>query len=135
MTAAGVGVLLVDDQAPFRRMAKAVVDEADGFELVGEAASGEQAVRLAEHLHPSLVLMDIHMPGIGGIEATRRILADQPDVVIVLCSTVEFPELPGTAAVSGARAYLHKEGFGLDTLRYVWAGRDSGPFRCVPRPR
>lgn len=127
MTGAGVGVLVVDDQAPFRRAARAVIERVDGFELVGEARTGEEAVALAGDVHPSLVLMDINMPGIGGIEATRQIVHADPDVVVVLCSTRDVADVPGTVAASGARAYLSKEAFGVDALRDMW---DS--FRAVP---
>jgi DNA-binding NarL/FixJ family response regulator len=75
-----VGVLIVDDQAPFRRAARAVVTATPGFEVIGEAESGEEAVELAEDLAPEVVLMDINLPGINGIEATRRITAAHPNV-------------------------------------------------------
>src|SRR5207342_2788677 len=70
-----VPVLIVDDQAPFRRAARMVVTATPGFDVVGEAESGEEAVELYEALSPGLVLMDINMPGINGIEATRQITA------------------------------------------------------------
>ena len=79
-----VAVLIVDDQAPFRRAARAVVGMTPGFEVVAEAETGEQAVELAGAYHPGLVLMDINMPGISGIEATSRITAEQPGTVVVL---------------------------------------------------
>ena len=65
-------VLVVDDQAPFRAAMKAVLQRATEFELVGEAANGTEAVRMAEELSPALVLMDINMPEMNGIEATRH---------------------------------------------------------------
>src|ERR1035438_7582240 len=71
-------VLVVDDQAPFRFAAKAVLRRLDGFELVGEAASGAEGIALVDELHPDLVLMDINMPGMNGIEAGRQIVAGQP---------------------------------------------------------
>ena len=129
MTATDVGVLVVDDQAPFRRAARAVVERVDGFELIGEAQTGEEAVALAGNLHPSLVLMDINMPGIGGIEATRQILDADPEVVVVLCSTREVSDVSGTMTASGARAYLSKEAFGVDALRRLWESFRSGPGR------
>jgi two-component system invasion response regulator UvrY len=123
-----VGVLLVDDQAPFRLAAKAVFRRLEEFEVVGEASSGEEAVSLASDLHPSLVLMDINMPGISGIEATRRIVSANPGVVVILCSTYELADLPTDATTSGAKAYVKKERFGAETLRCLWQHRDSDTF-------
>ncbi len=102
-------VLIVDDQAPFRSIARQVVDLTPGFEVVGEAESGEEAVDLAAALAPSLVLMDINLPGINGIEATRRILAAAPTTRVVLLSTYRESDLPADALSSGARRYVHKE--------------------------
>lgn len=129
MNGAGVGVLVVDDQAPFRRAARAVVDRVEGFELLGEAETGEEAVALAGDLRPSLVLMDINMPGMGGIEATRRIVDADPEVVVILCSTRDVGDVPATVETSGARAYLSKETFGVDTLHRLWSAFKGGPDR------
>lgn len=123
-----VTVLIVDDQAPFRRAAAAVVKMTRGFEVVGEAASGEEAVELVGSLAPQLVLMDINMPTISGIEATRRIRAEHPDAVVVLVSTYQADDLPGDAGTAGAVAYVNKEEFGPEVLERVWDGRPSaGP--------
>jgi two-component system invasion response regulator UvrY len=111
-----VGVLIVDDQAPFRRAARAVVTATPGFEVIGEAESGEEAVDLADDLGPGLVLMDINLPGINGIEATRRISAAHPEVVTVLLSTYREEDLPTGAGDCGAAAYVNKEEFGPAVL-------------------
>ena len=114
-------VLIVDDQEPFRAVARMVVGIADGFELVGEAESGEEAVALARTEAPAVVLMDINLPGINGIEATRRVLEDRPDTVVVLLSSYDAESLPADAATSGAARYVHKEEFSADVLREIWA--------------
>ena len=94
-------VLVVDDQAPFRMAAKAVLRRLDGFELAGEASGGPEAIRLVDELHPALVLMDINMPEMSGIEATRQIIAAHPDVVVFLCSTYDAADLPPDATQAG----------------------------------
>lgn len=121
-----VSVLIVDDQAPFRRAAAAVVKVTRGFEVVGEAGSGEEAVELVGAVAPRLVLMDINMGGISGIEAARRIVAASPDVTVVLLSTYQADDLPADAATSGAIAYVTKEEFGPQVLQDVWGRRNGG---------
>lgn len=125
MEDAAVSVLIVDDQAPFRRAAAAVVRVTGGFEIAGEAGSGEEAVELAAQLAPQLVLMDINMGGISGIEATRRITTTAPEVVVVLLSTYQAADLPADAATSGAVAYVNKEEFGPQVLEDVWSRRSA----------
>ena len=119
-------VLVVDDQAQFRLAAKAVLRRLDEFELAGEASSGHQAVELADRLRPELVLMDINMPQMSGIEATKEILAAHPDTVVILCSTYDVRDLPADASASGAAGYVNKDRLGTDMLRQIWAHRDDG---------
>jgi len=120
-----VSVLIVDDQAPFRAVARTVVQLAAGFAVVGEAASGEEAVEMAASLHAALVLMDINLPGINGIEATRRIVAAAPDTVVIMLSTYGADDLPSDAATCGAARYVHKEDFGPAILHEIWAEHSS----------
>ena len=107
---------------------KAVLRRLPCFQLAGEASSGSEAIALVDDLHPALVLMDINMPEMNGIEATRRIVAAHPDVVVFLCSTYDLADLPRSATVSGASGYVNKERFGADALRQLWQDRDSGAF-------
>jgi DNA-binding NarL/FixJ family response regulator len=116
-----VKVLIVDDQEPFRQAARMVVEVTDGFEVVGEAETGEAGVDAARELRPNLVLMDVNLPGIEGPEATRRILADSPDVVVFLVSTYDPAEYEPKAAECGAAAYIPKSTFGPDRLEEAWA--------------
>jgi two-component system invasion response regulator UvrY len=122
--AAGVtAVLVVDDQAPFRVAARGLVERLAGFRVVGEAASGEEAVALAAELAPALVLMDIKLPGIDGLEATRRILAAAPGTVVLLLSTYQPDDLPAGVPEVGAAAYLRKEDLTPEALRAIWDAR------------
>jgi DNA-binding NarL/FixJ family response regulator len=121
-----VRVLVADDQAPFRRAAAAVVIAATGFELVGAATSGEQAVALTAAVHPELVLMDILMAGIGGIEAAHVIATAHPAVVTILLSTYREEDLPPRARSCGAAGYVHKSDFGAAVLDELWQRRAQG---------
>jgi two-component system, NarL family, invasion response regulator UvrY len=125
MEATSVPVLIVDDQAPFRSAARAVITVTPGFTVVGEAESGEQAVELADSLQPSMVLMDINMPGIDGYEATRKITEAHPDILVILVSTYSQSDLAAYARLCGAGAYVHKEELAPKVLRELWdAGGD-----------
>ena len=116
-----MSVLIVDDQAPFRRAARAVISATPGFEVAGETESGEAAVELVDELRPGLVLMDINMPGINGIEATRRITRLHPELAVILLSTYQESDLPADARDCGAIGYVNKEGFGPDVVEALWA--------------
>ncbi len=122
-----INVLIVDDQAPFREAARTVVELTDGFEVVGEAETGEASVEAAARLNPDLVLMDVNLPGIDGLEATRQILGAAPGrVVVLLLSTYEYDEYAPKAEAAGAAAYIPKSEFEPDRLEEAWAAASSG---------
>ena len=114
---APVRVLIVDDQEPFRRAMAAVVDAADGFEVVGAAATGEESLLTAAVLEPDLVLMDVNLPGVDGIEATRRLVAERRPVVLLLST---YDEDQVDAAGCGAAAYIPKGAFSPERLAAEW---------------
>jgi two-component system, NarL family, invasion response regulator UvrY len=115
-----VRVLVVDDQPLFLTVATTVVERTPGFSVVGQAANGEEAIACIAALAPDLVLMDINMPVLDGIEATRRIGAEWPDVVVILLSSYAKADLPDGVADGGAADYLHKEELAPATLRTLW---------------
>lgn len=118
---ADVRVLIVDDQEPFRRAIAAVVSETEGFVVVESTSSGEEALLAVTRLRPGLVLMDVHLPGIDGIEASRRITRDADPPVVVLLSTYDQEEFDLSGC--GAASYLAKAAFGPDLLTAAWARR------------
>ncbi|MGI8792453.1 MAG: response regulator [Acidimicrobiales bacterium] len=128
MTSNPVSVMVVDDQPAFRDAARAVLARIGSeFALIGEAGSGEEAVDLVGSMEPSLVVMDINMGGISGIEAASRIKAGHPEVMIILVSTYREDDLPTDVRTSGASAYVHKEDLSARVLRRLWAeGGDPG---------
>ena len=119
-------VLVVDDQEPFRRAAAAVVELTDPFVVAGTVESGEGCLTVVPALRPDLVLMDVGLPGIDGMEAARRLatLAQPPAVVLV--STHDVEEFGDAARSCGAVAYIKKSVFGPDRLVAAWALASSG---------
>ena len=121
-----VRVVIVDDQEPFRMAARDVIEVTGGFEVVGEAETGEESVELVKSLQPDLVLMDLNLPGIDGLEATKRIRAGAPGhVVVLMVSTYEADEFAPRAAEAGAAAYISKSDFGPDKLEEAWAAAST----------
>ncbi len=114
-------VLIVDDQDAFRATARLVIEFTDGFEMAGEAVDGTEAVRRFGELEPDLVLMDIMMPGMDGIEATRRILTTNPRARIIVLSTYDADVYQSRALDAGAIAFVSKADFGPDSLIKAWA--------------
>ncbi|WP_312858457.1 response regulator [Pseudonocardia pini] len=121
-----VDVLIVDDQRPFRTVARTVVGMVGGWRVAAEAESGEQAVAEAARVRPAVVLMDINLPGISGIEATRQLLAADPAALVVLLSTYALEDLPGDAAHCGAVAYINKEDLTPARLRALRPVEQAG---------
>jgi two-component system invasion response regulator UvrY len=121
----GVRVLTVDDQAVFRGIAREVIDATPGFESVGEAASGEEALEAAARLAPELVLLDVRMPGIDGIEVARRLRTTHPGTHVVLISTEDSIDHPSAAQIAPGVPLLRKQDFGPRLLKRIWHERGS----------
>jgi DNA-binding NarL/FixJ family response regulator len=120
---AEVRVLVVDDQEPYLRAMTAVVEATEGFVVVGVAQSGEQSLEAAATLHAQLVLMDVNLPGIDGIEAARQLTRRPDGPAVVLLSTYDADEFD--TSDSGAVAYVPKAAFGPDRLAAAWASAGS----------
>jgi CheY-like chemotaxis protein len=115
-----IKTLTVDDHRSFREALRDLIAAAPGFVLVGQACSGEEAVRAVECLTPELVLMDVVMPGMGGIAAAQAIISRCPEVVVLLIS-VDDPALhPGALALDGAVACARKQDLRPRQLRQLW---------------
>jgi two-component system, NarL family, invasion response regulator UvrY len=117
---AAVTVLAVDDQPIFLRAAHQLIADTPGFEQVGEATSGPEALDMAAALDPDLVLLDVRMPGMDGIETARRMVALDARAVVVLVSLEETPELPASLATVGAAVHLRKQDLSTRALREIW---------------
>jgi two-component system invasion response regulator UvrY len=116
-----VGVMVVDDQPQFRWIMREVIGAVPDFEIVGECSSGEQSLGEAAARRPDLVLMDVRMPGMGGVEAARKIVDAQPDTVVLLISAQEADCcLPRAAASSGAAAFVRKQDLRPRHLVELW---------------
>jgi DNA-binding NarL/FixJ family response regulator len=114
-----IRVLIVDDQPPFREAARMVVEITEGFEVAGEAMTGEESLELVAELRPDLVLMDINLPGIDGIEATQRISADFPSSTVLVLSTYEAEEYEPRALAAGAAGFIGKSDLSPEVLESV----------------
>jgi len=132
-----IRVLLVDDHALFREGIVSLLAEDSRFEVVGEAASGEQAIELIPRLRPDLILMDIQMPGMGGLEATRSLLAEHAALKVVMLTVSEREKDLFAAIKAGAQGYLIKTVISgnemRDSLLRVAAGGVIIPTEMAPR--
>lgn len=121
-----IRLLIVDDHTLFREGLRALFSVMEDIELVGEATTGVEAVDLAEKLQPDVILMDIDMPGMGGVEATRSILRQTPSAGIVMVTMLEDDASVFSAMRAGARGYVLKGAQPnelLETIRFVASGQ------------
>jgi two-component system invasion response regulator UvrY len=115
-----VRILTVDDQELFRGVARDVIDATPGFESIGEASSGEEGLEAVGRLAPDLVLCDVRMPGLSGIDVARRLAATHPEVVVVLISIEERIDVPSAAQLATV-PLVRKQDFGPRLLRRLWS--------------
>ena len=114
-----IKVLLADDHDLVRTGIRRLLEDVDDIEIVGEAASGEEAVAQARTLQPDVVLMDLSMPGMGGIEATRKLLQHQPDIRIIVVTMHDDELYPQRLLKAGARGYLTKGASVTEIVRAI----------------
>ena len=126
-----VRVLIVDDQLPFRVAAASVTELVEGFEVVASAASAEDALAMVDDAVPDIVIMDINLPGMSGIEAAAELCRRPRPPFVVLVSTYAGSDLPPEARTSGAAAYVHKERFGAELLEELWRDRGAVGWRTA----
>ncbi len=120
-----VRVLIVDDQRPFRAAASAVAESIDGFEVVDAVQTAEQAIDGIERTRPDLVLMDLNLPGMDGVTASRLLRERRPGAVVVLLSSYDEDEFADLISDCGATAYVPKASFGPDRLAALWRERND----------
>ena len=122
----GIRVLCVDDHPIMREGIAAIIDGQDGVVSVGEAADGKSAIEQYRTLRPDVVVMDLRMPGLGGVEATTQIRREFPTARIIILTTYEGDEDIHRALAAGAQGYLLKHAVSkelLDSIREVYSGR------------
>ncbi|MQB00409.1 MAG: response regulator [Actinobacteria bacterium] len=122
-----IRVLIADDQALVRDGLRAIAEQEDDIEVVGEATEGGEAIRLSRELSPDVVLMDVRMPGLDGIEATRRLLSDPDPPRVLMLTTFDLNEYVYEAMKAGASGFLLKDmrrGQLTQAIRTVVAGED-----------
>ena len=123
-----IRVLLADDHGVVRKGLRFLLERQPGMEVVGEAADGREAVRLAESLNPDIVIMDIAMPLLNGIEATAQMVKRTPNLGIIILSMHSDEDYLLSALNAGAKAYLLKESAEVDVVRAIQAVHKRAPF-------
>ncbi len=122
-------ILVAEDHPLFRKGVISLLKSVEGFEVVGEAATGEEAVARAAELQPDVVLMDLQMPGVGGIEATRKIALESPSVRVLVVTLFEDDDSVFMALRAGARGYILKDADEEELVRAIRAvGRGEAIF-------
>ena len=125
-----IRILLADDHTLFRKGIRTILEQMPEMEVVGEAASGEEAIALAHDLVPDVVLMDIKMPPVSGIEATRRIVEENPHIGVILVTMYDDPESAFAGMRAGARGYVLKEAEPEELRRAVEAAHRGEVMLC-----
>jgi two-component system invasion response regulator UvrY len=118
-----ITVLCADDDSGFRGLLRILIEATPGFALIGEATSGQDAIAAVAAARPDLVLMDVRMPGIDGIETARMLMRRHPDVIIVLMSASEVPPASGIAPPGPSAIFVRKEHLCRQVLLDLWHGR------------
>jgi len=127
-----IRALIADDDAGFRQRVKELLASEPDIIIVGEAADGQEAIQKARELRPDLVLMDVRMPGLNGVNATHQLKEEMPEAKVIMLSVFDLPEYREAAIVSGASAYVVKKSVVeelVPTMREIW-GRSQ---KSVPR--
>ena len=114
-----VKILIVDDHDLMRMGLVRILDDVDGFSVVGEGGSGEEAIKLAESLTPDVVLMDVKMPGMGGLEATKQLKALNKRIKIIALTSCEDELYPSRLLEAGAASYLTKKSQPDEMIRAI----------------
>lgn len=125
-----IRIMLVDDHKIFREALKGILEREHDISLVGEANDGSEALTLAQKLHPDVVLMDIGMPVMGGIEAARALIADQPESKIIALSTYSDRRIVLQMLDTGARGYVVKSAGRDELLRGIRAVSHGRTYLC-----
>jgi len=109
-----IRLLLVDDDTGFRATLRQLLEQRADVEVLGEAGNGEEAVQLTNDLHPDVVLMDLAMPRMNGVEATRQLKRRRPDLAVIILTVHDEDVYRRTALAAGAAAFLEKKMLGVD---------------------
>ena len=123
-----VRLLIADDHSIVRRGLRALIESQPGWEVCGEAADARQAIEKAKQLRPDLVIMDISMPGLNGLEATRRIIRSAPQIQVLVLTVHDSPEIIDRVLAAGARGYVLKSDADRDLVAAVEAVRQRKSF-------
>lgn len=124
-------LLLVDDHELVRAGIRRLLDDAPGIRVVGEADSGEQAIKLVKEKRPGIVVMDVNMPGVGGLETTRKLLQIDPDLKIIIVTVHAEEPYPSKLLEAGALGYLTKSCAVKEIVEAIYAVNEGQRYLCA----